>query len=281
MNVVIRSNGQQRSFSTLMRVLLVFDREDLDAIYKLVMDIFQDKIPEVVHMLIEKKYPLKKEIVMQMLKLKLESEEESTMALELIRFIKKSSQLTLLLVEELTSPRSNSSWNSNRALKYSEKDLWPWRTSCYFSVDRLSKDDLFTNFQSRTEYRLITTRLRANARTTRFTFVPTETYMYPKALIRLRLQWNHFSEEGNHKDIKSVDFLGALLVSMCLLEEVSLEFLATKLDRSIGWNTQSMLELVLELRSQPLFPCVPSMDQNICSGVRFIWVAKEARKSLE
>ncbi|GJZ80910.1 hypothetical protein Tco_0645904 [Tanacetum coccineum] len=43
----------------------------------------------VVHMLIEKKYHLKKEIVMQMLKLKLESEEESTMALELIRFIKK------------------------------------------------------------------------------------------------------------------------------------------------------------------------------------------------
>ncbi|GJV97772.1 hypothetical protein Tco_1549349 [Tanacetum coccineum] len=44
----------------------------------------------VVHMLIEKKYPLKKEILMQMLNLKLESEEESTMALELIRFIKKS-----------------------------------------------------------------------------------------------------------------------------------------------------------------------------------------------
>ncbi|GJR74453.1 hypothetical protein Tco_0086818 [Tanacetum coccineum] len=44
----------------------------------------------VIHMLIEKKYPLKKEILVQMLKLKLESEEESTMALELIRFIKKS-----------------------------------------------------------------------------------------------------------------------------------------------------------------------------------------------
>ncbi|GJS58580.1 ribonuclease H-like domain-containing protein [Tanacetum coccineum] len=37
----------------------------------------------------KKKYHLKKEIVVQMLKLKLESEEESTMALELIRFIKK------------------------------------------------------------------------------------------------------------------------------------------------------------------------------------------------
>ncbi|GJT59711.1 hypothetical protein Tco_1003244 [Tanacetum coccineum] len=161
MNVVTRSNGQKRSFSTLMRVLSVFDREDLDVVYKLVMDIYQDKIPEgfdkvlwgdlivmfnpdeqdefwnsqhewnivswklhsssgvhtlmtdeglVVHMLIEKKYPLKKEILVQMLKLKLESEEESTMALELIRFIKKGNQLTLLLGEELASPRSNSSW---------------------------------------------------------------------------------------------------------------------------------------------------------------------------
>ncbi|GJW49089.1 hypothetical protein Tco_0090440 [Tanacetum coccineum] len=140
MNVVTRSNGQKRYFSTLIGVLSVFDREDLDAIYKLVMDIYQDRIPEgfdkvlwgdlivmfnpdeqdefwnsqhewkliswklhsssgvhtlmtdeglVIHMLIEKKYPLKKEIVVQMLKLKLESEEESTMALELIRFIKK------------------------------------------------------------------------------------------------------------------------------------------------------------------------------------------------
>ncbi|GKA40501.1 reverse transcriptase domain-containing protein [Tanacetum coccineum] len=44
----------------------------------------------------------------EMLKLKLESEEESTMALELIRFIKKGSQLTLLLGEELAS-KSNSS----------------------------------------------------------------------------------------------------------------------------------------------------------------------------
>ncbi|GJS32076.1 putative ribonuclease H-like domain-containing protein [Tanacetum coccineum] len=37
MNVVTRSNGQKRSFSTLMRVLSVFDREDLDAVYKLVV----------------------------------------------------------------------------------------------------------------------------------------------------------------------------------------------------------------------------------------------------
>ncbi|GJZ95959.1 hypothetical protein Tco_0668293 [Tanacetum coccineum] len=40
-------------------------------------------------MLVEKKYPLRKEVLVQMLKLKLESEEDSTMALELIKFVKK------------------------------------------------------------------------------------------------------------------------------------------------------------------------------------------------
>ncbi|GJS72050.1 hypothetical protein Tco_0704891 [Tanacetum coccineum] len=61
LNVVIRSNGQK----------------------------YQDEIPEVIHMLVEKKYPLRKKVLLQMLELKLESEEDSTMALELIRFVKK------------------------------------------------------------------------------------------------------------------------------------------------------------------------------------------------
>ncbi|GKC56020.1 hypothetical protein Tco_1083618, partial [Tanacetum coccineum] len=43
----------------------------------------------VIHMLVEKKYHLRKKVLLQMLKLKLESEEDSTMALELIRFVKK------------------------------------------------------------------------------------------------------------------------------------------------------------------------------------------------
>ncbi|GKC68046.1 hypothetical protein Tco_1100644 [Tanacetum coccineum] len=42
-----------------------------------------------IHMLVEKKYPLRKKVLLQMLELNLESEEESTMALELIRFVKK------------------------------------------------------------------------------------------------------------------------------------------------------------------------------------------------
>ncbi|GJR35891.1 putative ribonuclease H-like domain-containing protein [Tanacetum coccineum] len=150
-NVVIRSNGQKRYFSTLMRVLSIFDRDDLNAVYQLVMDRYQDEIPEgfdrvlwgdlmimfnpddedkfwnsqqdwnivswklhgssgvhtlmteaglVIHMLVEKKYPLRKKVLLQMLELKLESEEDSTMALELIRFVKK-------LVAELEPEDSN------------------------------------------------------------------------------------------------------------------------------------------------------------------------------
>ncbi|GJU80355.1 hypothetical protein Tco_1282720 [Tanacetum coccineum] len=140
LNVVIRSNGQRRYFSTLMRVLSIFDREDLSVVYQLVMDRYQDEIPEcfdrvlwgdlmimfnpsgkdefwnsqqdwnvvswklhgssgvhtlmtdeglVIHMLVEKQYPLRKKVLVQMLELKLESEEDNTMALELIRFVKK------------------------------------------------------------------------------------------------------------------------------------------------------------------------------------------------
>ncbi|GJS89883.1 hypothetical protein Tco_0772519 [Tanacetum coccineum] len=125
-NVVIRSNGQKRYFSTLMRVLSIFDREDLNAVYQLsnlwgdLMVMFnpddendfwsaqQDwnivswklhgssgvhtlvtETGLIIHMLVEKRYPLRKEILMQMLKLKLKSEEDNTMPLELIRFIKK------------------------------------------------------------------------------------------------------------------------------------------------------------------------------------------------
>ncbi|GJY01432.1 hypothetical protein Tco_0359584 [Tanacetum coccineum] len=114
--------------------------EDINAVYQLVMDRYQDEIPEgfdrvlwgdlmimfnpsdedefwnsqqdwnvvswklhgslgvhtlmteaglVIHMLVEKKYPLRRKVLLQMLELKLESEEDSTMALELIRFVKK------------------------------------------------------------------------------------------------------------------------------------------------------------------------------------------------
>ncbi|GJY71794.1 hypothetical protein Tco_0475497 [Tanacetum coccineum] len=92
-------------------------REDLDAVNQLVMDRFQDEIPEGFDRVlwgdlivlfnsndkdefwgsqqdwkIESSgsyIALQEKVMMKMLKLKLESEEESTMALELIKFVKK------------------------------------------------------------------------------------------------------------------------------------------------------------------------------------------------
>ncbi|GJT59450.1 hypothetical protein Tco_1002983 [Tanacetum coccineum] len=99
LNVVIRSNRQRRYFSTLMAVLSILDRDDICAIYQLVMNRYQDETPEgfdkilwgdLIIMFNQKnKYPLKKEVLSQLLKLKLETKEGSPMALELIRFVKK------------------------------------------------------------------------------------------------------------------------------------------------------------------------------------------------
>ncbi|GJR40691.1 hypothetical protein Tco_1216375 [Tanacetum coccineum] len=46
LNVVIRSNRQRRYFSTLMAVLSILDRDDICAIYQLVMNRYQDETPE-------------------------------------------------------------------------------------------------------------------------------------------------------------------------------------------------------------------------------------------
>ncbi|GJZ96873.1 hypothetical protein Tco_0669207 [Tanacetum coccineum] len=64
-------------------VLSIPDRDDICAIYQLVMNRYQDETPE------ENKYPLKKEVLSLLLKLKFETDEDSTSALEQIRFVKK------------------------------------------------------------------------------------------------------------------------------------------------------------------------------------------------
>ncbi|GKA36504.1 hypothetical protein Tco_0722995 [Tanacetum coccineum] len=90
-----KSNGHQRFFRTLMGVLSILDREDLKVIYELVMEEYKDKLPEGFDKMLwgdlmimfnqENRYPLAKEVLSNMLELKLETEEESSMALELIK----------------------------------------------------------------------------------------------------------------------------------------------------------------------------------------------------
>ncbi|GJT00143.1 hypothetical protein Tco_0821312, partial [Tanacetum coccineum] len=60
------------------------ERHDFYGVHTL----FMDGTPMEINMLVEKKYPLIKELLEKMLNLQLEAEEESTMAFELIKFIK-------------------------------------------------------------------------------------------------------------------------------------------------------------------------------------------------
>ncbi|GJW78866.1 hypothetical protein Tco_0140548 [Tanacetum coccineum] len=117
------SNGQRRYFSTLMRVLSIFDREDLNAVYQLVMDRYQDEIPKGFDRVLWgdlmimfnpsdqdefwslqqdwNVYPLRKKVLLKMLKLKLESEEDNTMVINAPCYDNKA--LTKLAIPEQTA----------------------------------------------------------------------------------------------------------------------------------------------------------------------------------
>nr|GEZ67671.1 hypothetical protein [Tanacetum cinerariifolium] len=77
-----RLDGSYRHFSTFSRMLEVLDRQDVLDLHKIVMERFPANDPE------EKRYPLTKEILEKMLSWRLEAETKSTLALDLIKFIK-------------------------------------------------------------------------------------------------------------------------------------------------------------------------------------------------
>ncbi|GJR98033.1 hypothetical protein Tco_0270207 [Tanacetum coccineum] len=82
--VIYRANGNFRAFNYLMegdlKIMMESSTEENDQ--KL-----EDGI--VIHMLVERRYPLSKELLQRMLDLGLEVERESSVALDLIRFIKQ------------------------------------------------------------------------------------------------------------------------------------------------------------------------------------------------
>ncbi|GJT12654.1 hypothetical protein Tco_0859696 [Tanacetum coccineum] len=116
--LIYRANGNFRAFHCLLEVLHIFDRQDLFHLYDLVMEQYSEitlegielilwgdlkimmessqeendqklKDGTVIHMLVERRYPLSKDLLQRMLNLGLEVERESTAALDLIRFIKQ------------------------------------------------------------------------------------------------------------------------------------------------------------------------------------------------
>ncbi|GKD81712.1 hypothetical protein Tco_1348551, partial [Tanacetum coccineum] len=109
---IIRADGNTSYHKSLSSMLEKFDRQDLVDLHRLVMKRFEDTTPEGynlllweilscgVHtllidgtltsfnMLVEKRYPLIKEMLQKMLNWKLKAEAESTMAFKLLKFIK-------------------------------------------------------------------------------------------------------------------------------------------------------------------------------------------------
>ncbi|GJU73385.1 hypothetical protein Tco_1264790 [Tanacetum coccineum] len=116
--VVYKVNRHFKAFNYLIEVLHIFDRQYLFHLYDLVMKQYSEITPEdielilwgylkimmesptkendqelkdgtIIYMLVERMYPLSMELLQQMLDLGLEVEEESTVALQLLRFIKQ------------------------------------------------------------------------------------------------------------------------------------------------------------------------------------------------
>nr|GEU39419.1 hypothetical protein [Tanacetum cinerariifolium] len=102
---IIRANGNTSYHKSLSSMLRKFDRQDLVDLHKLVMKNFKDNTPKGYKLLLwgdlkvmfepnaedeiwKKRYPLIKELLEKMLNWKLKAEAESTIAFELLKFIK-------------------------------------------------------------------------------------------------------------------------------------------------------------------------------------------------
>ncbi|GKA25083.1 hypothetical protein Tco_0711116 [Tanacetum coccineum] len=116
--VVYRVNGHFRAFNYLiegdLKIMMESLTEENDQ---------ELKDGTVIYMLVERRYPLSKELLQQMIDLGLEVEEESIVALQL------GSQLTLLHSKELASLGSNSSWLSIHLVVYNKELAIPEQTA--------------------------------------------------------------------------------------------------------------------------------------------------------
>ncbi|GJY58245.1 hypothetical protein Tco_0458137, partial [Tanacetum coccineum] len=84
--VIYRANGNFRAFNYLMEDWKIVTWRLYEACGVCILE-FKDGT--VIHMLVERRYPLSKDLLQRMLDLGLEVERESTVALDLIRFIKQ------------------------------------------------------------------------------------------------------------------------------------------------------------------------------------------------
>ncbi|GJV99665.1 putative ribonuclease H-like domain-containing protein [Tanacetum coccineum] len=82
--VIYRANGNFRAFNYLLEEIVTWKLYEACGVY-----ILELEDGTVIHMLVERRYPLSKDLLQRMLDLGLEVERESTTTLDLIRFIKQ------------------------------------------------------------------------------------------------------------------------------------------------------------------------------------------------
>ncbi|GJR35190.1 hypothetical protein Tco_1210874 [Tanacetum coccineum] len=118
--VIYRANGNFRAFNYLMETVTLdgFELNSLGRLEEIMDGILNEKGLEqiwdgiVIHMLVERRYPLSKDLVQKMLDLGLEVERESSVALDLIRneYLRKGRK---------TKPKPSTEWKSMEKTKSS------------------------------------------------------------------------------------------------------------------------------------------------------------------
>ncbi|GKC93951.1 hypothetical protein Tco_1159393 [Tanacetum coccineum] len=98
---IIRGDGSFKNYKIFSEMLDDFDRQDVLDLHRLVQERLFDSCGIhmllmhtgiAIHMMIEKKYPLTQEMLSRMLSRRLEVDQESEMAFELLRFIRSQLQ---------------------------------------------------------------------------------------------------------------------------------------------------------------------------------------------
>ncbi|GKB49729.1 hypothetical protein Tco_0900482 [Tanacetum coccineum] len=98
---IIRADGSSKNYKIFSEMLDDFDRQDVIDLHRLVQERLFDSCGiyillmhtgTAIRMMIEKKYPLTQEMLSKMLSRRLEVDQESEMAFELLRFIKSQLQ---------------------------------------------------------------------------------------------------------------------------------------------------------------------------------------------
>ncbi|GJZ87852.1 putative reverse transcriptase domain-containing protein [Tanacetum coccineum] len=102
---IIRGDGSSKNYKIFNEMLDDFDRQDVLDLHKLDYNLISWRLFDscgvhmllmhtgiAIHMMIEKKYPLTQEMLLRMLSRRLEVDQESEMAFELLRFVKSQLQ---------------------------------------------------------------------------------------------------------------------------------------------------------------------------------------------